>query len=201
MGSLGSPIYGQTAIPYQGGWLPTNLQQRLYPPNDFNRCLIEEMTLWHAMNASGRFQDLYGKKYVEPPWVKMPGQGKKFLYPDSIALPDADGLDHLVASFTVPHGFDAVITNLVCNYSGQGFAEGSGDLTWRVAINIHYLDSFGSMQFSVGEMPITPFTNDGGRWLVQSDDLVQFFVNRSLTASGLAGGRIICAFSGYRWPR
>jgi hypothetical protein len=194
---------GSAMIPgLNNRYYPVNLQQRLFPPNMFDACLCDETRLWQEIQRCGGLQALCpGHKYKEPPWVKMPPQGKRFLKPNSIALPDPDGIDHVVTTIRVPMGYDGVIVSTINLYTGQNFAEGSGDLTWRIKINQHYAKDYGAILTTIGSMQ-TPYNINSGGIILQSNQLVQFIVNRSTASAGnLNGGRIICTFAGWFWPR
>jgi hypothetical protein len=182
---------------------PINVSQRAYFPNHFDRCLWNQQKVWERLNAQGGLKQFCaGMKYRDPPWIKMPAQGKRFQNVGSISLPAADGADHVVLSFLVPHGFDGVGTSLVQNYTGAGFVEGSGDLTWRIQLNMRYPKDLGMMTTQVGSLNIVTPTVNAGNLLLQSDQLVQYIVNRSVASSGtLIGGRIVCAILGWNYPR
>jgi hypothetical protein len=193
----------QGMIPGPGGALyPRDVNQRRWPPNEFNQCLDYEACLWQFINDCGGLQAICpGQKYASPPWVKMPAQGKRFSKINSIALPSNDGLDHQVLQFLVPQGYDGCIVGVVNLYTGSGFAEGSGDLTWRIRLNQRYVKDYGVITTTIGSLQI-PYTVNAGQILLQANQNVQYFVNRSVGSGGnLNGGRIICGLFGWYWPR
>lgn len=184
---------------------PINIQQREFPPNNFNSCLWQEEATWREINACGGLMAICpGKKFVDPPWVKMPPQGKRFFKPSSLAyngltMPGAG--DQLVVSYLVPNGYDGCIVSVVQNYTGQGFQDGSGDITWRIKINQHWAKDYGNTTVSIGSLA-TPYNINSGQILLQANQLVQYFVSFSAAAAGnLLGGRIIVATAGWFWPR
>ena len=188
-------------IPVGRFLLPLDVNQRAFPQNRFNRCLSEERKVWEWIAGHGGLKNFCaGMKYHDPPWIKMPAQGQRFQQTSSIPLPAANGIDTLVLSFLVPNGYDGVGLTLIQNYTGANFNEGSGYLTWRIQLNQRYPKNLGSMQTSMGSF-LTPYPINAGQLLLQSDQLVQYFVNRSTTAAGLLGGRIICSIWGYWYPR
>ena len=193
---------GAYLIPGPGGMWPRNVKQREYPPNEFNYCLAQEMATWENINARGGLIALCpGHKYLDPPWVKMPPQGKRFSRISSIPLPAPDATEQLVTTFTVPLGYDGCIVSTVNLYSGMGFMEGSGDLTWRIKLNQRYVKDYGAITTTIGSLQ-TPYNINSGQILIQSDQTVSYFVNRSVGSAGnLTGGRIICALFGWFWPR
>jgi hypothetical protein len=192
---------GGLMIPSHGSLYPLNLQQREFPANAFNSCLDREQALWqHIQRCGGLHTICPGHKYPDPPWVKMPGQGKRFGHPSSIPLPPADGLDRVVQSFFVPYGYDGVIVAPVNVYTGQGFDEGSGVLTWRIKLNMRYVKDYGAIQTTMGSLS-QPFYNANSQILLQSGMLVQYLVNRLPGDVTLNGGRIIVGLYGWFWPR
>ena len=192
---------GGLMIPAGGTRYPVNVSQREYPPNPFNRCIDHEVALWTYIQRCGGLKVLCpGHSYPDPPWVKMPGQGKRFGHPSSITLPAADGADHLVQSFIVPYGYDGVIVAPVNLYTGQGFEEGSGVLTWRIKLNMRWVKDYGNIQTTIGSLT-QPYYNANSQILLLSGQLVQYFVNRQAGDLSLNGGRIICGLWGWFWPR
>jgi hypothetical protein len=194
---------GSVFIPSPSGQrYPLNLQQRAFPPNEFDNCLRDEYGLWQTIQQCGGLQFICpGMRYKDPPWVKMPMQGKRFSKIVSIPLPANNGLETLVGSFLVPMGMDGVGVSVIFNYTGQGFAEGSGDLTFRLKLNQHYVKDYGNIQTSIGSL-VTPYNVNSGQILLKSDQLVSFWVNASVASAGnLNGGRVIAALFGWYYPR
>ncbi len=188
-------------IPLGRFGFPLNVNQRVAPPNHFDRYLWEEQARWKWLASRGGIKNFCaGTRYHYPPWIKMPATGERFQQISSIALPTDDGLDHVVLSFIVPNGYDGVGLTLVNSYTGQGFAEGSGDLTWRIKLNLHYPKNLGAIPTQLGSL-ITPYPVNAGQLLLQSDQLVQYIVNRAVGSAGLNGGRIVCSIWGYYYPR
>lgn len=188
-------------IPGPRGYYPVNVNNREFPPNEWNVCLDDEAELWRRINRCGGLQALCpGHKYPDPPWVKMPGQGKRYGHPSSIPLPANDGLDHVVQSFLVPLGYDGIIAAPVNLYTGQGFEEGSGVLTWRIKINMRYAKDYGAITTTLGSLT-QPYYNANAQIFLQSGQLVQYLVNRALGDLTLNGGRVVAGLWGWFWPR
>jgi hypothetical protein len=182
--------------------IPRNVTQRQFPPNFFNQCLQDELKTWDRINRFGGLMAICpGTKYKDPPWVKMPAQAKRFSPIGSIPLPTTYGTDLLVVQFRVPLGYDGVINYIVQNYTGQGFQEGNGDLTWRIQLNERWVKNYGSTTTQIGTLtqgPVSP----NSQIIVQSNQLVSYYVNVAPSAAAdLMGGRVICALFGYWWPR
>ena len=189
--------------PGNRSFIPRNVTQRQFPPTFFNGCISENLRTWERINACGGLMSICpGTKYNDPPWVKMPAQAKRFSYINSIPLPTANyGVDQLVLSYRVPLGFDGVINYIVQRYTGQGFQEGDGDLTWRLQLNERWVKNLGNTTTSIGTLdsgPLSPNTSI----IVQSNQLVQYFVNVAASAAAnLQGGRVLASTWGWWWPR
>lgn len=168
----------------------------------FDQCLNHEMATWRWIQAHGGLTNICpGSHYPDPPWTRMPAQGKRFSKIGSIALPNADGLDHLVEAFRVPTGYDGCIVSTVNEYTGTGFAEGSGDLTWRIQMNQRYPRDYGKILTTIGSLT-TPYNINSGQIRIMSDQLIQYWVNRSVASLGnLNGGRIVVGLFGWWYPR
>lgn len=187
----------------QGIWYPRNVQQRQFPATPFNSCLDAEQRMWQKINDCGGLLALCpGRKWTEPPWVRMPTQGKRYSKIGSIALPANDAADHLITSFLVPYGYDGCIVSVVFNTDGTvGFQQGSGDLTWRLKINQRWVKDYGAVTTYIGSL-VTPYSVNSGQVILQSGQLVQMFVNRSVASGGtISGGRVVAASMGWYWPR
>jgi hypothetical protein len=179
---------------------PVNIQNRILPPNQYDRCLMEEAALWERIVSCGGLQKwCCPVKYDRPPWITMPAQGKRINEIDSIVIPAQDGVDHLVLQFQIPVGYDACLQSFVNLYTGLGFNEGSGQLSWRVKINSRYVKDFGNIQNTMGSLQ-TPYTVVQGPVRVSTREVISYYVNNA-TGSGLAGGTIVCGIFGWRYPR
>ena len=184
------------------------------PWNAYDKALDRESVIWLRINEYGGLQAICpGHKYDFPPWVKMPPQGKRYSKIGSLAYNAvlADGTDRLIpftqgqgysaGGMLVPEGYDGCIVSVVFGYTGTGFNEASGDLTWRIQINQRYAKDYSKVTTTIGSLN-TPYNINSGQILVQSGNLVQILVNISPGAIGnLAGGTILGAIFGWTWPR
>lgn len=177
-----------------------NLNNRSGRPNSFNRCLDREAAYWRAIrNGGGLEKYCCPSKYLVEPWLKMPAIGRRFQKISSISTPAMDGLDHAVVSFQVPTGYDGVIQQLVNFYTGGGFDEGSGQLTWRLKDNFRWVKDYGEILVTMGSLA-TPYTVFQGPIRISTRQTITYYVNNAL-ASGIAGGRVVCAVLGWFYPR
>lgn len=137
-------------------------------------------------------------RYDQPPWLVMPSNAQPFQKFDSILLPANDGLDYTVTKFVVPQGYDGVITNIVQQYTGAGFVDGSGDLKWRIRIGDRWAEDMGNMITQLGSLQ-SPYQIYRSGIRLKSSDTVRHIVNHALTSS-LTGGRVICGLFGWFYP-
>ena len=196
---------------------------RVYPPGLMPRCRPYGANPWDdCLDAEYKdFVDIFNagipsrKLYPSPPWVTMPPEGRRFR-PISVApltqfqtLGVFNATDTVVLQMRVPLGYDGVISDVVCQFTGQGFNEGSGDIVWRLAADYlplgagltggRYLRDMGNLLVSLGSLT-QPSPVPRGGLRIYSWDLVTFFANISAAATA-ANGNIICSVAGWTWPR
>lgn len=186
---------------------------RPYGANPYDDCLdAEYRDFVHNFNAGIPNQ----RQYVSKPWVSMPPEGRRFR-PIAVApltqfqtLGVFNATDTVVLQMRVPLGYDGVISDVVCNFTGSGFTEGSGDITWRLAADYlpasaidatggRYLRDMGALTTSLGSLT-QPAPVPRGGLRIHSWDLVTFYANIA-AAAAIANGNIICSVAGWFWPR
>jgi hypothetical protein len=190
---------------------PTYNQQFTFRyPNWWDRCLLAETEMWRQIQAAGGIRSLvspFRERLLRTgnwgePWMRMPAEAIPVNQISSIPLPVAGtGTDLLVLSVTVPNGYDGVISSRLHMYTGTGFVEASGDLTWRLKVNMRYPKGMGTMTTSLGSLttpgPITP-----GGLRVYSDEILRYYVNMAVGAEArINGGNIICGLTGWYYPQ
>ena len=173
--------------------------------NFYDQCLAQDKAEYDDAFDCGDLPRLGG---CELPWVTMPSNGRRFRELGSLAIATvpADNYDgvtlNTVLSWLVPVGYDGVIDTVIANISGanNGFVEGSGQISWRLAANFRYLRDVGNLQFSIGSLltPI-PDTNSGLR--VYSGNIITMGVTFSAAALGAISGTIVVATYGWIYPR
>jgi hypothetical protein len=138
--------------------------------------------------------------YIQPPpnsvrW--QPGKDQPLTIP---AVPA--GVDQLVFSERIPLGYDGILIALTNIWNGTGFVEGSGTITWRVKIDRRFIPFYDDILVSLGTLAV-PYDVVGQGIQLLSGQLVQYFVNFAVGSGGVlnAGGKTICAATGYIWPR
>jgi hypothetical protein len=136
--------------------------------------------------------------YKDPPWLKMPPEGRQYQEINSIVTPAADSTDYTVTEFKVPTGYDGVITSIANFYTGVGFVEGSGDIVWRVQIGNAWCRNFGNIETTLGSLTSPcPLFRGGVR--VYSNQTIRYSTSIPI-GSLIAGGRIVCAVFGWYYP-
>lgn len=143
--------------------------------------------------------------YWPYPWLEMPPGGFPFDEFASIDTPAANGVETLVLQFAIPFGCDGVVLGIANVFTGPGFVEGSGNLTWRIRVGAASLQ--GSPQLNYANIintlgsAQTPREVQGGI-IVTSGQYLTYSVIHALGSPIIPGGtRILCNIQGYYWPR
>lgn len=179
---------------------------QLIPPNPWTECLIREQFMWENITRLGGLDRLCcpAKQSGEnPPFIVMPPEGRTYKSIGSVLVGDlVQGTDTVVTSFRVPTGYDSVITQVLNLYTGAGFIEGSGMLTWRIRINSPWLKNYGAIDTTLGSLQSPCMINRGSVQLMEHS-LVRYYVN--ISAAGVAAldptQRIVCGFFGWHYPQ
>lgn len=181
------------------------------PLNTYDACLTEERLWWEELQRCGGLHNLAcprgGRRvYPQPPWIVMPSEGRKFK-PIGV-LPvfgNFTGLDVVVMTMPVDLGYDGVITDVICQVVAggpTGFAEGSGDVTWRLRANLRFLRDLGNIQVSTGSL-ISPAAIPGTGVRIYSREVITFLVNMPAAAAVRINpaANIVCSINGWMYPR
>lgn len=188
---------------------------RPYGKNAYDDCLDADYAWWEQFMAAGGLCNQTQRKYKSPPWVSMPSEGRRFRPITSTPLTSFqtlgvfNGLDTVVLQMRVPLGYDGVIHDVVFNFGGSGFAEGSGDITWRLAADYlpvgglatggRYLRDMGNVTTSLGSLT-QPSPVPRGGLRIYSQDLVTIYCAIAPAAT-VANGNIIVSIAGWTYPR
>jgi len=149
--------------------------------------------------------ETWERGYWPYPWSEMPPGGLPFDPFGSITTPAANGTETVALQFEVPYGYDGIITGIANAFTGPGFVEGSGDLTWRIRVGQPNLQgrpqrNYSSIQQSMGSVE-QPREVPGGIQVV-SNQFIEYSVVHAIGSPIVpAGTRIICNIQGYYWPR
>ncbi len=139
--------------------------------------------------------------YIQPPKNSVrwqPGKDKPLIIP----VGPETGLDILVFQERVPLGYDGILIALTNVWNGTGFVEGSGDITWRAKIDRRFIPFYDTILTTLGTLAV-PYDVVGQGIPLLSNQLVQYFANFAVGSDAIlnAGGKTICAVTGYIWPR
>lgn len=179
------------------------------PLNDADACLTAERVFMDRVQRCGGFKELCCPRknwYKSPPWITMPPGGRRFKPVGVLPVSgNFTGQDIAVLSMAVDTGYDGVLTDVVCEVAANGatgFIEGSGDVTWRLQDNLHWMRDFGNIEVTLGSL-INPGLVPRGGLRIYSRDVLTFFVNLLPAASGRINpsANIICSFTGWMYPR
>jgi len=143
-----------------------------------------------------------GAEYGAAPWIEMPPDGRRFQASNGIAVPALAFIntDILVVSFQTPLGWDGIITSQVNLFTGAGFAEGGGDIIWRLRIGKWWVNNCDAINTTLGSLANAyPLEGSGVRLL--SGQLVQYFADVTSLASIDPNARIVAKVAGWIWPR
>ena len=138
-----------------------------------------------------------------PPYIQPPKNAVRWQPVGDLAIPAVPaGADQLVFSERIPLGYDGILIAITNVWNGTGFVEASGDITWRIKQDRRWIPYYDSITTTRGTLSV-PFDIVGQGIPLLSGQLLQYFVNFSAgSAAHLnAGGKTICALSGYIWPR
>lgn len=164
--------------------------------NEYTRCLSQAMAA-HAYAV--RVTETMGDPGVNAPWLSMPPQAKRYQEVGNIVLP-AQGASATVRRWRVPIGYDGVLLGVTARFTGAGFAEGGGDLTFRFQQDFHYFRNLEAVQWSLGDLA-SPYDLEGAGYRIRSNQVLTMSVARANPSAGLnPAGRIIMAMSGYLYP-
>jgi hypothetical protein len=135
---------------------------------------------------------------IKPWWLDFPRDGRYFDRSGIIATPALGSSLTTVLSFTAEPGWDGVIRAISQNYTGGGFVQGSGDLTWTIrragAVEVEY----NAKAFELGDVKDPTETEI----IFHENELIEYLVSVSATAGiPIAGTFIICRMKGWMKPR
>jgi len=98
----------------------------------------------------------------------------------------------------VPAGYYGWINYVACEYSGGGFAEGSGNLVFSLGIQNYFYYGYGNIAVTLGSRTAGLWSIEGGLPLI-SNQYIQWFATLDNPAVA-PGGYIICTIQGWIAP-
>jgi hypothetical protein len=179
------------------------------PPNTFNALIDREAKLWEHAVCNNLIQPKCPDCDGVSPLVAMPRNGREFQDVASIPLPLDDGLDHVVLTFRVPLGYDALLNHHVHFFTGTNFIEGAGQIAWRIKVGSRFPRDWGNILFTYGSLSAADDEDSdaliipGAGLHLVSGQVVQYLVSIAV-GGGLGGGGgafIVCGLFGWLFPR
>lgn len=139
------------------------------------------------------------------PWDEdrgaIPPGSIPFRQAKGIVTPTTASGDNVVVQFRVPSGYDGLLSGFFTQYSGAGFAQGSGDIIWRIRRNQYYLKDLSNFPYLLGD-PVNPVPMTQGQILL-SDQLISAIVNIPNLSGMIEIGNstVYAGLFGFYWPR
>ena len=179
-------------------------------PNAATQCLAKEMGVWQKISSSPVFSTLQlparYRLLSSPPFDTMPMDALRLNITGGVPISSMTTANryYQVIQYLMPLGFDGVINNTLNKFvpqTGPDFQDGSGQLTWLIAINNYLVLDYSNINITQGsQAQLGPVTRGGGIRL-RANDLVTMYVSPS--AAGLSTldpqGIVIGAFQGWRY--
>jgi len=218
-----TPLAPQNAPGWVNGWTPqpilpdsmlpaplrrdNPLLRRVYfQKNRWDMAILEEVRLWAWIASHGglksccRIPELGAPIWDQPPWEVMPSQGIEYREMFSVATDTVptDGTNTLIGEWRVPIGYDGVLNQFVCGFTGTGFSDFSGDIVWRVQVGARYAKNLGNVVNTFGSFQ-NAFLVPGYSIRLVSGQTVKLLV--SLPNGNAQGGQITAGVFGWTYPR
>jgi hypothetical protein len=173
--SIAGPPGAPAVIPLAG-----SRRMVVLVPNQFDRCLQEQLKgEQQFMRARTCCQQ---ETWVDIDSVRAPKDFISRRPTGAIPTPLAISGDVEIFNFRVPTGYDGLITALFHDYTGPGFADGNGDIQWRLQVNRTYAIHLGNVLVRLGSRQ-QAYGLDGGIQ-IQSGQTLRYIVN----VPNLSGG-------------
>jgi hypothetical protein len=134
--------------------------------------------------------------YALPPWIYPPPEAEPIDLINYVALP-AIGASATIVTQMIESGYNAVIRAYGNNFVGGGWTEGSGSVTWQIAIDSAPVPGYDLIPASLGS-PANPVTHPSGFRVLEGQTVTLIVTNVSVVLAGqLSGGRLL----GYYYPK
>jgi hypothetical protein len=188
-----------------------NIRRVPATPNKYDYAIMRSAWIWAWIQKNGglksccRIPELGSPVYDVDPVYAMPNNGlvfrKPFGQPISAFMSGGvfNGVDVILGQWRVPIGYDGVINRVVCQYTGTGFDEFSGNIVWRVQVGLRYPKDFGNITQTYGDYQ-TAFLIPGSNIPVISGQTVTLIANVPV-GSTVSGGYVTAGTFGWLWPR
>jgi len=174
------------------------------PLNEFDYCLLREVAKWKRMKplpVCSVPEDLWAVLPWEPEWGSLPALAVPFRHIQSIVTPAAVAGDQVVSQLIVPQGYDGLLAGVFWKYNGVNFIEGSGDIFWRIQVNMRFVKDLSNVGFTLGSS-VTPMPMTEGQQL-QSRQRISVVVNVPNLSGTIQVGTstVTGGLFGFFWPK
>jgi len=174
------------------------------PLNEFDYCLLREVAKWKRMRplpVCSVPEDLWTVMPWEPDWGSLPALAVPFRHIQSIVTPATAAGDQIVSQLIVPQGYDGILAGVFWKYNGVNFIEGSGDIFWRIQVNMRFVKDLSNVGFTLGSS-VTPMPMTEGQQL-QSRQRISVVVNVPNLSGTIQVGTstITGGLFGFFWPK
>jgi hypothetical protein len=209
----GGPWQPNVILPEQ--YLPPALQHisqdDLFIQNHWDWEMFREAALWNYVASHGgiksccRIPELGAPIWSQPPWQVMPSQGVRIEAMYSLPLsaisggPPFNGTDTILGQYIIPSGYDGAINRFVCQFTGAGFDDFSGNIVWRLLINARFARNLGNVTNTYGSFQAA-YAVPGDAHRVISGQTVTLIANIP-AGSPVAGGVVAAGIFGWTYPR
>lgn len=134
--------------------------------------------------------------YWADPTIYPPPEREPIDLVNYVALP-AIGATATVVSQLIENSYNAIIRAYANNFVGGGWVEGSGSVTWQIAIDSAAVPGYDTILASLGS-PANPVYHPSGIRTMEGQTIVLSVTNVSVVLAGqLVGGRLM----GYYYPK
>jgi hypothetical protein len=188
------------------------LRRATWTPNRWDMKLVAKARAFAWIAAHGglktccRVPELGSPIWSQPPWQVMPSNGIEYRQMFSQPLStfqDGDGnftgLLTVIGQWRVELGFDGVLNQFVCGFTGTGFNDFSGDITWRVQVDNRPAKNLGAVVNTFGTFADAFLVPGYGIRLV-SGQTVTLYAS-VVPGAGIADGNITAGTFGWTYPR
>lgn len=159
-----------------------------------------------GLKSCCRIPELGAPIWEQPPWQVMPSQGieyrEVFSRPvDQISAgPPFNGVDTILGQWQVPLGYDGVLNQFACGYTGGGFVDFSGDIIWRVRVDNRYARNLGQVLNAYASNFQNAFVIPGYGIRLVSGQTITLIANIP-AGSPVIGGNVFAGVFGWNYPR
>jgi hypothetical protein len=135
-------------------------------------------------------------QYWMDPTIWPPPEREPIDLINYVALP-AIGATATIVSQLIEPGYNAIIRAYANNFVGGGWTEGSGSVTWQIALDTAPAPGYDTILASLGS-PANPVYHPCGIRVLEGQTIILTVTNVSVVLAGqLSGGRLM----GYYYPK